>query len=357
MSKKRVSYKLYLGRDPATGKRKYKSFTADTKREARRMADAYDPRDEEKRNTLTVRQAIEKYADDREAILSPTSINSIRGCARNYFQDIMDLPISEITIPILQSSVNEQVKVRSDQTHKTLSPRTVKNNFSTLTSALKYADIDLPYYKIKLPQRAKIHYHTPDQSRLREILRVSYGTPLEIPILLASWLSLRRGEICGLTWDDIDGDILHIRKTRIIANNKEYIKSPKNTESDRDIYLPEYIKKRIYATKGCYATHSNKRYVARNKEYIVPCNPNVLTKNFGVFLAQNNLPHCRFHDLRHAFASISHSIGVPDRYVEAIGGWSDDTTLKKVYQQTFREDLLSYSRQIETAYSALIPQN
>ena len=47
-----------------------------------------------------------------------------------------------------------------------------------------------------------------------------------------------------------------------------------------------------------------------------------------------NLPHFRFHDLRHYSASIMHAINIPDQYIMQRGGWSSDRTLKDIYRGT-----------------------
>lgn len=56
-------------------------------------------------------------------------------------------------------------------------------------------------------------------------------------------------------------------------------------------------------------------------------------------LRDSGLPPFRFHDLRHHAASQMHALGIPDRYIEAIGGWKPGSTvLKRVYENVIDEE-------------------
>ena len=61
-------------------------------------------------------------------------------------------------------------------------------------------------------------------------------------------------------------------------------------------------------------------------------NPNTLCKVFKRVTDSLDIPHFRFHDLRHYSASIQHALGIPDAYIMQRGGWSSDRVLKAVYR-------------------------
>ena len=65
---------------------------------------------------------------------------------------------------------------------------------------------------------------------------------------------------------------------------------------------------------------------------LVDINPDQITHRFARVLKTLNIKHFRFHDLRHYAASMLHAIGVPDVYIMQKGGWSSDSTLKKIYR-------------------------
>ena len=58
---------------------------------------------------------------------------------------------------------------------------------------------------------------------------------------------------------------------------------------------------------------------------------------FQRVLNNNNIPHFRFHDLRHYSASVQHALGIPDAYIMQRGGWSSDTVLKSVYRHAMND--------------------
>jgi integrase len=62
---------------------------------------------------------------------------------------------------------------------------------------------------------------------------------------------------------------------------------------------------------------------------------NTVTEQFSEFLKKNQLPKIRFHDLRHTFASILHSVGVDLKSISEVFGHSDIGTKNRVYTHIF----------------------
>ena len=61
---------------------------------------------------------------------------------------------------------------------------------------------------------------------------------------------------------------------------------------------------------------------------------------FGIF------PHFRFHDFRHYYVSYAHMMGIPDKYIQAQGGWSTDHVMKRVYSHAFQEEYEQVSKDV-----------
>ena len=93
---------LYVGKDE-NGKRKYESFTADTKREANLLAMErareleQGIKKDRTPSELTVGEAIDKYIEDRDAILEPKTIREYRGYRRNYLQGLMNVKLKRLS--------------------------------------------------------------------------------------------------------------------------------------------------------------------------------------------------------------------------------------------------------------------
>ena len=73
---------------------------------------------------------------------------------------------------------------------------------------------------------------------------------------------------------------------------------------------------------------------------VVGCTPDRLYVRFKTARIKAGLPDFRYHDLRHYAASQMHADGVPDRYIEAMGGWKPGSTvLRLVYENVMTNEL------------------
>ena len=175
----------------------------------------------------------------------------------------------------------------------------------------------------RLPQPKKPDLYVPSEDEVENLVRSIHGTELEKAVLLAAFGSLRRSECSALLISDIDGDIIHINKAMVLDDNKQWIiKQPKSKAGYRDIKMPSFVIERL---------------VPAENGRIVNIAPVTITDYFIDARRKFNLPHFRFHDLRHYQASILHAMGVPDKYIMERGGWSTDSTLKNIYQHTMSD--------------------
>lgn len=299
----------------ANGKKHYKSFTAPTKREAQLLAAEWKVnRSTQQEEVSAVEQlslydAISRYMDVKKGVLSPSTIRGYVGVQENYFKNSFgETSLQDLTNPSIQLWI-------SDLAAK-LSPKTVRNAFGLLSATL---DMFYPDFRIKvtLPQKKKAELYCPSDQDIRRLLDCIHDTELEIAVLLAAFGPLRRGEICALTASDVCGNTIHVRHSMVKGPDKEwYIKEPKTPESNRVVEMPDFVIERIQHRTGS----------------LVKMNPDYITHKFGRTLKRINVPHFRFHDLRHYSASIMHAIGVPDQYIMARGGWKTDTVLKSTYR-------------------------
>lgn len=312
---------LYVGKDE-NGKRIYESFTGDTKAEANALA-AMRARELEvhgykQRNPteLTVGEAIDKYIEDRDAILQPKTVLDYKGYRRNYFGWLMNIRIKDLTESDVQRAVNEE--------SRHLSPKSVRNIYALLSSALTAADPDLRF-RINLPQKRKKEIHIPTEEQLMNLLRYVEGHRIEIPLLIAATCGLRRGEICAL---DLNKDIDY-KRGRITVNKaisksdtgEWVVKPPKTTSGYRTVDCPKWVIDKIKAARDSGYQHMNPDHVSTCFAYI--CDKLDID--------------IRFHDLRHYYASIMLSLGVPDVYAMARMGHATPNMLKNVYQHIIDE--------------------
>lgn len=332
VSKGRYKASVFLGIE--NGKRKYKVFYAPTASEADYLAlqYKYDKKEKSDPGKITVGEAIDEYLNSISELVSPTTIAGYRSKRRNNFKDLMSMKVADVTEAILQTAVNNE--------KKKYSAKTVQDAYSVLKSGIAFSRKGFDP-KVKLPKKGKKKYNIPNEENLRKIILASQGTRLEIPILLASWLSLRASEVIGLKWEDVHEDHILIETARVYAERKMHEKETKNTNSYRKIPLPKHISDVL---KKC----------DRTSEFVVNMSGTALYKAFVRMLEKNDIPHYRFHDLRHANASIMVKLNVPDRYAQTRGGWAPGAALTHVYQHTFPEDEIEVANRMDIYFNSLM---
>lgn len=315
------------------GKRKYKSFTAPTKKEAEYMAAQYLMEKEEnqsqrQKNNNLFNDELEKYIITKEAVLSPSTIRGYRNIQKmltQKYNDFCDMKISAISQEDVQ-------KVISDLS-KTKSPKTVRNYHGLISSVIG-PNLAL---NTTMPQKVQPDLYIPSDSEIHALVNAVKDTELEIPVLLGAFCMMRRGEICGLSMEDIQGHMIHVHHSLVLGTDKEWhLKAPKTETSDRYIDAPEFVIDRI-----------------KEVGHITTLNPHSITIMFQRVLIRNNINRFRFHDLRHYSASIRHALGIPDAYIMADGGWRSDKVLKSVYRHAMDDRKQEMSNIANSHFSQL----
>ena len=311
------------------GKRHYKSYTAATKKQAEMLAirDRLDKKEKEC-TPITFGDALTNYIELRTPVLSPTTIRGYKTLQRTRLLPLSAVLVQDLTQLKLQHFINSLVGV--------VSPKTVSNIHGLIVAVVHSVDANINYNTI-LPQRVRPALTIPTDDDIRQLLQLAADTRLEIPILLASFGTMRRGEICALTAEDVRGTVAHINKSMAMSINGDFIiKPPKTVGSDRFVELPQFVIDKL--------PKSGK---------ITDLTPTMLTNEFKRFIRRNRLQHFRFHDLRHYSASIMHALGVPDKYIMERGGWSTDKTLKSVYQHTMADQAEHYNKKIQSHFEKM----
>ena len=248
-----------------------------------------------------------------------------------------------------------------------ISASTVKRYTSVLRSMLTmaykmyYIDND-----VGLSRRLifpKEHYQEVDVFTIEEtksILTAAKTEPINIRLLieLALFTGMRRGEIVGLKWSDINFEKQCISVKRSIykpKGEKSIEKEPKSHSSIRTIAIPNCLCKTLAEYKVWQKQHSLSLDTWQNLDYVFTdengnvMNPQTPTKQFSHFLARHDIRHLKFHCLRHTSATILLANGCDIKTVSArLGHSSIETTNIYVHM------LESIDRQSTIAFETLI---
>lgn len=310
---------------------KYKSFTAPTKKAAELKAlDWLNNRSAEEESTITFKEATEKYIKTKRAVLSPTTIHGYEVMLRCNMERLHDIPLDRLTVQLVQDWINDLT------VNKTA--KTVHNVYGLFTAVLTYNDIDFRFKKIRLPAKTKKFKRLPPAEVVIETFR---GSEIELPVMMGMWLGMRASEILGIKLKDIDGDILTINRVRTTVGKDEIVKDHAKTYgSNRQLRLPQPIIDLI-----------NEKQLQPD-DYIVSMKQSNVYTRFTRQMKKAGYS-ISFHDLRHVNASVMAALNIPDIYAMERGGWSNTTTLKSVYQQTFDSTRNQIDKQIDSYFSKL----
>lgn len=313
------------------GKLVRKSFTDPDPRKAEAAALSWQAQKAEmsKIESITLKEAYERCLAAKKNVLSPSTLRSYEQLKNNTLGDIMQIRLDKLTNETIQRSINIYAADHS--------PKSVRNCFGLLTVVLAMFRPEF-HLNIKLPQKEKKDMYIPDDDDIKKLLKAAEGTPLEVPILLAAFGPMRRGEICALTSDDIDGNVITVNKDLVKdSDGKWVLSSPKTFGSYRKIEYPDFVIKKLQGIDGP----------------IVTMTPNAITSAFIKLLKRNDLPKYRFHDLRHYAVSSLHAINVPDKYIMARGGWSSTYTMHQVYNHILKSAAEKLDDKISAHFSSV----
>jgi integrase len=211
-----------------------------------------------------------------------------------------------------------------------LAPRTVAYQRNILRQALGHAErTELVWRnvaKLALPPRIprrEVHPLTPDQART--FLAAIATDPQEALYLIAIGVGLRQGEILGLRWPDVDleAGTIRVRAALQRVEGAFAFVEPKSSTSRRLVPLPAIVRDALVRHRERQPVRTGSREVDPAFAELVftttagqPIDGISVTRRFQRILRSAGLPHQRFHDLRHACASLLLSQGVPARVVE-----------------------------------------
>ena len=280
----------------------------------------------------------------QEPINSPTTVQRYKNLIRQYIDPLIgNTALQDLNTIKVQAWVNS-LKY-SPATGKPLSAATIRHAYNLLSPAMdKAVDAGIlaksPCTRISLPKGEKKEAVVYDEEQMKSLIATAKGTEMELVVDMELCFGMRRGELLGLQWKDIDWDSkkLHIIRTRVVVDGEVVIKPPKTPKSIRTLDVPDMLLQKLKAHKNRCIAEQMKRGKGFSEENFVivhpdgkPIYPEYLTQLLTKLQKRAGLPHCRFHDLRHLCASIMIRQDVNVKVAQQILGHKDIQTTLNIY--------------------------
>lgn len=315
------------------GRRRRRAVYGETKREATDKLRAVQRSLEDGQTVTSDRKTVGGFlAEWLDKSVAPTvrprTLDSYRDQVRVHITpELGRIQVSKLAPADVQGMINRKLAGG-------LSPRSVQYLHAILRRALRQAVrwglvtrnvatlVDPPRVR-----RPEVRPLSPAQAR--ELLEAARGDRLEGMITVAIALGLRQGEILGLRWADVDLDAgtLTVRNALQRRGPGWKLVEPKTERSRRTIVMPEVV---AAALRGHRTRQLEQRLWAGSRwqehgfvftsTIGTPLASRGVTQHFQALLEGAGLPRQRFHDLRHACATLLLAQGVHPRVVmETLG--------------------------------------
>ncbi len=338
-----------LGRD-TTGKRRRKYLYGKTRKEVADQLKLLHNDQAGGVNVTTDRQTVKTFL-----ARWLTEVAAHRNKLRTWegYQRIVELYLNPYLGRVLLTKLGPEHVQRMINTlvTKGLAPNTIRNIRAVLRRALNQA---LRWRLVtfnaaslaEIPRIEQEHMSALDEQQARALLRTLKGERLEVLYRVGLSLGLRRGEILGLRWIDVDFERATLSVAQILQRTKAkglIFSTPKTKGSVRTIPMPRVLLAalKLHKERQDQAGVENPHGLVFISTKGTPLDPDDITHRFKAFVKAAGLPiDIHFHSLRHSCATLLLAQGVPMHIVKDILGHSQiSTTMRYAHptEQTMRD--------------------
>ena len=326
---------------------------------AKEIAARYDGIVDSEYSGWTLDKCTEYCLELNKTKMSPTTygdyLSALKCHIKPYFQN--KKPIRELKAKDIEAFCSYKISEGK-------SPKTVHKLLSLISPAFRYAEkndyiIKNPMNVIDKPTKIKSETGYYNAEQLNALAKAVKGSYIEIPVILAMVLGLRRSEIIGITWDNVDFEkrLIHIKQSVVIGDSSIL---PKGTykvigeaggRRTREIILKTMLKtdssvrsftmnnalynylKSLKAKQDVMPreTKAYMNFVCVNDVGMLIA-PDTVTTQFRKLLEKNGLPHIKFHALRHSCISLlANNTAFSMKQIQDYAGHGDFLTTFNVY--------------------------
>lgn len=291
-----------------------------------------------KKHTLLLSELTEQWLENLKPSVKLSTYSTYSFYFRHYLKPYSDyVPVNMLNqTKVLDLLTQIQQDGRIQESHP-LSANSMRLIYFILKSSVRYGvsigELELfPFPTLKgnrNPDQRLVFFHKKEQERLEEYI-LEHFSSMSVGILISLYTGLRIGELCALTWDQINLEegFLTVNKTiqRIYLQDKGdahatkvIISEPKTRNAQRDIPLSNQLIQILNRLMPCqtddvnFLTHEKGKY----------CEPRTYRNFFKRVLEECGLPQITFHACRHTFASRCVEIGIDVKTISKLLGHSN----------------------------------
>ena len=276
--------------------------------------------------SVTLSDAIDAYIAKRKNTLSPSTIAGYRRIQKNRFQSYMNRRLADLDLQAMVDGEN-------------VGPTTIKNSIRLVQSVLR--ENGYQYKKVSLPVRVPKPrpYLEPEQVKI--LVASVRGSRAELPVLFALH-SLRRSEIMALDWKNIDLKNNRFTVSGAVVKNEDnqYVAKEQNKNVSSARTLPIMIPQLADALQA----------VKDKQGKVVPYSAEQIWSMINTACEEAGLPKVGTHGLRHTFASLAYHLGLSELETMELGGWSDSTTMHRIYTHLAQADRLKAENKLSAFF-------
>jgi len=266
----------------------------------------------------TVGQWVTEWLKLREAQLRPRTIERYDELIRLHLTPIEQRKLRKISPEEIQKLLTEICAAGHS--------RTAEQLYILLRACFKQAEImgrvkRDPMRAVMRPKHAAQQHAVWTPEEQRRFCRALKGQPAELELQLGLLCGLRRGEICGLKWSDIDlqRGLIHVQRQRQrIAGGELREAAPKSASGQRDIPIPDALRGIMKARAAIGG-------------YVCKYTPEGLRGALLRAERRAGVPHIGLHGLRHTMATNAVRSGASLRTVQKLLGHSSFTLTASIY--------------------------
>lgn len=301
------------------------------------------------------------FTEYAEIKLKPQTVRTYHHLSKRVYKAIGHLRLDKITPQIIQNFVTDMTKEKQYNSKGEeigyLSAKTIKEHVGFISSVFRIA-IKMKIVKnnpckgVTLPNittKEREVYTLEEVQEMLELFKGESETNFKYVMFftLAAFTGLRRGELLGLEWKDIDFDNNLISVVRTSAWKKErgiYTDTPKTKSSNRIMKIPDGVKEQLIRYKAWqdnYKESIGSKWIEHDRLFTKingePMGLRSPYKYYEKFCKRTGMRFVNVHSFRHFTASILIANHVDAKTVQACLGHNDINTTLQIYAHSFKK--------------------